>query len=322
MRDQTLENVKHMALAMQRQPWEQGNLAQAFLELGDERTTILLAKEAQLRQTADGRAAIIGHPPTITDPCSVGEALIYAYEKTGDEAFKTSYEKLLKWALVDAPRDENGIVYHMFGKTDLWVDSMYMLPPFLAAAGEYDEAIKQLDGYWDALLVEDIGLLAHKWDTEKQAFSRGVIWAEGNGWAIAAMAQIVDKLPEPYAQQRQRLIARTTQLIDNSLTYMRDDGFFHDAMDDPTTVVENGLSQLMAYGIYRGVASGWLDSAYIPAADAMFAAVESKVDDYGLVQDVCSAKSGFATAGPNAEGQAWFIMLWAARARYRSMCAG
>jgi hypothetical protein len=28
-----------------------------------------------------------------------GEALVYAYEKTGDEAFKTSYEKLLKWAM-------------------------------------------------------------------------------------------------------------------------------------------------------------------------------------------------------------------------------
>ena len=239
MQNPTLEKVKQMALAMQREPWEQGNLAQAFLELGDERTTILLAKEAQLRQTDDGRAAIIAHPPTITDPCSIGEALIYAYEKTGDDTFKTSYEKLLKWALVDAPRDENGIVYHILGKTELWADSMYMLPPFLAAAGDYDEAIKQLDGYWDALFVEEVGLLAHKWDSEQQAFSRGVIWAEGNGWAIAAMAQIIDKLPEGYGPQRQRLIERTTQLIDNSLKYMRDDYFFYDAMDDPTTVVEN-----------------------------------------------------------------------------------
>lgn len=318
MHNPTLDKVKHMALAMQRAPWEQGNLAQALLELGDERTTILLAKEAQLRQTADGRAAMIGQPPTITDPCAIGEALIFAYEKTGDAAFKTAYERLLQWALADAPRDENGIVYHILGTTDLWADSMYMLCPFLAAAGEYDEAIKQLNGYWDALLVEEVGLLAHKWDTETRTFSRGVIWAEGNGWAIAAMAQIIDKLPEGYAQQKQKLIARATQLIDNALKYMRDDYFFHDAMDDPTTVVENGLSQLLAYGIYRGVTSGWLDDIYIPTADAMFAAVETKVDDYGLVQDVCSAKSGFVTAGPNAEGQAWFIMLYAARARYQS----
>ena len=321
MQNQTLEKVKQMALAMQREPWEQGNLAQALLELGDERTTILLAKEAQLRQTADGRAAIIGHPPTVTDPCSVGEALIYAYERTGDEALKKAYEKLLTWALVDAPRDENGIIYHMLGKKDLWADSMYMLCPFLAAAGEYDEAIKQLDGYWDALLVDEVGLLAHIWNTERQAFTRGVIWAEGNGWAIAAMAQIIDKLPEAYARQRQRLIERTAQLIDNALTYMREDCFFHDAMDDPSTPVENGLTQLLAYGIYRGVASGWLDGGYIATADAMFAAVEGKVDAYGLVQDVCSAKSGFVTPGPNAEGQAWFIMLCAARERYQSMCA-
>ena len=85
--------------------------------------------------------------------------------------------------------------------------------------------------------------------------------------------------------------------------------------------MENGLSQLLAYGIYRGVMSGWPDSAYIPAADAMAAAVQDNVDDYGLVQDVCSAKSGFVTPGPNAEGQAWFIMLCAAGAKYQSMCA-
>ncbi|MBN1876361.1 MAG: glycoside hydrolase family 88 protein [Anaerolineae bacterium] len=321
MQNPILEQVKHMALAMQRAPWEQGNLAQACLELGDERTTILLAKEAQLRQTADGRAAIIGQPPTVTDPCAVGEALIYAYEKTGDAAFKKAYERLLHWALVEAPRDANGIVYHLLGKPELWADSMYMLPPFLAAAGEYDAALKQLDGYWEALFVKEIGLLAHIWDTERQVFSRGVIWAEGNGWAIAAMAQIIDQLPEEYAPHQQRLIARTTQLIGNSLKYMRDDYFFHDAMDDPTTVVENGLSQLLAYGIYRGVTSGWLASTYIPAAEAMFLAVQSKVDDYGLVQDVCSAKSDFVIPGPNAEGQAWFIMLWAARARYQSRCA-
>jgi unsaturated rhamnogalacturonyl hydrolase len=142
MQPSILEKVKQMALAMQRAPWEQGNLAQACLELGDGDAALLLAKEAQLRQIADGRAAMLGDSHAITDPCAVGEALIYAYERTGDVAFKTSYEKLLQWALVDAPRDANGIVYHVLGTTDLWVDSVYMLPSFLAAGGEYDEALK------------------------------------------------------------------------------------------------------------------------------------------------------------------------------------
>jgi len=59
MQNHTLEKVIRMALALQGEPREQGYLAQALLELGDDGNTILLAKEAQLRQTADGRAAII-----------------------------------------------------------------------------------------------------------------------------------------------------------------------------------------------------------------------------------------------------------------------
>lgn len=316
MNPNILQNVIAMALAMQREPWEQGNLAYSMLELGDERTTILLAREAALRQTADGRTAIIANAQSITDPCSVGEALLFAADKTGDPVLKTASDKLLHWAMVTAPRDERGIVYHILGKPQLWVDSIYMLCPFLTAAGEFDEALKQLDGYWDTLFVKEIGLLAHIWDTEKQAFHRGVIWAEGQGWAIAAMAQIIDKLPNRYAAHKHNLIARATLLIQNALPYMRSDYHFHDALNDPATPVENGLTQLMAYGIYRGVLSGWLDSAHIPTADAMFAAVEAKVDAYGLVHDVCSAKTGFTIPVANAEGQAWYIMLYAARMKY------
>ncbi len=42
MDNQTLEKVKLMALSMQRHSWEQGCLAQALLELGDERETVFL----------------------------------------------------------------------------------------------------------------------------------------------------------------------------------------------------------------------------------------------------------------------------------------
>jgi rhamnogalacturonyl hydrolase YesR len=223
--------------------------------------------------------------------------------------------------LDDAPRSKEGILYHNFDNPDLWADSMYMLPPFLAEAEEYDEAIRQLDGHWKVLFIEKIGLLAHIWNCEKNTFKRDVIWAEGNGWAIAAMAQIIDKLPQEREKQKQHLITRTRLLIDNCLKYKREDHYFHDALNDPSTVVENGLSQLLAYGIYRGVVSGWLDSTYIYHADAMFEAVENKVDNYGLVQDVCSAKDGFVTPIPNGEGQAWFIMLYAARERWQNLQA-
>lgn len=316
MKDVILDKVKRMALCMQRQPWEQGCIAQAFLELGDERTAILMAKEAQLRQIHDGRVAVIGKAITVTDPCSIGEVLIFAYEKTGDIVFKESYEKLLNWALLLAPRSSNGLVYHIQGMTEIWADSFYMLPPFLAAAGAYDEAIKQLDGYWDHLYIKEKGLLGHKWDCEANKFTRGCLWGEGNGWALAGMARVIKMLPKSYEVERKRFIVRTKGLIDTLLNYKREDDFFHNAVDDGNTPVENGLTQLLTYALFRGVSDQWLGTDYVAIAEKLYVSVQHKVNEYGLVEDVCSAKTDFVTPTPNAEGQAFYIMMSGARNSY------
>ena len=71
------EKVKCAALSMQRYDWEQGVVAQAFLEAGDHDTAILLAIEAAHRQDKYGRCAAIGESFSATDPCAIGEALIY-----------------------------------------------------------------------------------------------------------------------------------------------------------------------------------------------------------------------------------------------------
>lgn len=60
MNNVILEKVKRATLAMQRYSWEQGTVAQAFLERGETVTAILLAVEGVNRQIADGRCAQIG----------------------------------------------------------------------------------------------------------------------------------------------------------------------------------------------------------------------------------------------------------------------
>ena len=159
-----LKKVKHAALSMQRHNWEQGVLAQAFLEAGDTETALLLAVEGANRQNTEGRCCHIAGSTASTDPCAVGEALIAACEQTNDPVLIEAKDRLLRWALELAPRNSDGIVYHFSDGTEFWVDSMYMLPPFLARAGHYDEALKQMDGYWNALFIPEKGLLAHRWD--------------------------------------------------------------------------------------------------------------------------------------------------------------
>ena len=309
-----LARVKRATLAFQRHDWEQGVVAQAFLEAGDLDLAVALAVTAAARQGADGRCAQLGVTPGITDPCSVGEALLLACQRTGDPALRSAKERLLDWALRGAPRNGAGVVYHLLGGREFWVDSMYMLPPFLAVAGHPAEALRQLDGWWSALYREETGLLAHRWDDAAGRFARREPWGVGNGWALAGMARVVRALPEAFAGDRARLIHRIRALLDAVLAHQRADGRFHDVLDDPDSFPEVNCAQMVAYTIYRGVAEGWLEQGYLRRAERCRAAAVKAVDDYGLVRDACGLPD-FDRPGVAPEAQAFYILMEAARER-------
>lgn len=308
----TLKSVKLAALSMQRHNWEQGTLAQAFLEAGDTDTAILMAIEGVHRQREDGRCAQMGPAGSGTDPCAIGEALIYACEQTLDPKLIAAKEKLFAWALEKAPRNDKGVVYHVDNGPQFWVDSFYMLPPMLARGGYYKEAILHCDGYWEALFDTEKKLLSHRFDDEKKIYLRKAFWGVGNGWAVAGMARVITLLPEEYAADRQRLIIYVKTILESVLALQEEDGLFHDILDDPTSFKEVNCGQMFAYTIYRGVAEGWLPESMLAAAEKARTAAIASVDERGLVQNVAGIPH-FDTPGTAAEGQAFFILMEAAR---------
>ncbi len=303
-----MERAARALLSMQRHSWEQGTAMQAFLECGQMDIVTCLAYEAVYRRMEDGRAATIGVTDAVTDPCSVGEALLKACELTGDEKLIEGKEALLSWALHKAPRNENGVLYHLNTGSQFWVDSMYMLPPFLAAAGHTEEALTNLYGYWDVLFDREACLMSHMWDDEKKVFIRKAHWGSGNGWALASMARMIGLLPAEYEKDRERIIQMARILLQGVLKYKRPDGFFRDIVDDPSSFTETNLSQMTAYTIYRGVQEGWLDKSLLQEADSMRLAAESRQNEFGFVWDVCGAPT-FDKPGISPEGQAFFLMM-------------
>ncbi|MBQ2816466.1 MAG: glycoside hydrolase family 88 protein [Clostridia bacterium] len=307
-----MDKVKAAALSMQRYNWEQGTLAQAFLESGDTDTAILLAVEGANRQNSEGRCSHIGNSTAATDPCAVGEALVFAADKTGDDFLDDAKEKLIKWALLAAPRNEEGIVYHMVNSKEFWVDSFYMLPPFLASAGYFDEALKQINGYWSALFDKEKRLLSHRWDDGAKRFIRKDFWGVGNGWAIAGMARVRALLPDGFDAQKLLLETRIKTVLDAAMPLQAENGMFHDVLDDASTFLEVNFSQMLAYTVFRGVKEGWLEEKYLPAANKAYQAALANVDKYGLVRNVCGMPT-FDHPGTAAEGQAFFILMESAR---------
>lgn len=115
-----IQKATAAALAMQRRDWEQGILAQAFREAGNRDQVVLLTKAAIVQQTPDGRLGVVnsGGP---TDPAMGGAAYAKAAEWTGDPSIRQAVEGLLNWIRFKAPRNANGILYHVFGAPEILV---------------------------------------------------------------------------------------------------------------------------------------------------------------------------------------------------------
>jgi unsaturated rhamnogalacturonyl hydrolase len=306
-----LEKVKKALLAMQRWPWEQGVTAQAFLEIGDAETAALMAFEAVTNQHKDGRLAMKYDRGAATDPAANGEAVLRMGEALNDARLKQAARKMLEYLLYRAPKTRDGIIYHNENEGRIWVDSFYMAPPFLAAAGCYDEAIKQIEGYRKILWDSDKNLYRHQWDDDEKRFCRQLFWGVGNGWAAAGIVRVIKALPADMHMQKEKLKAYLKEVIDSCLTYQLGNGLFRDILDNPESFIETNLAQMLSYSIYRGIEYGCLEEGYAIYADKMREAVYSKVDEYGLVRDVCGAP-GFETPGTAPEGQAFYILMEAA----------
>ncbi|HYW93998.1 MAG TPA: glycoside hydrolase family 88 protein [Bacteroidales bacterium] len=302
--------VKQALLTMQRASWEQGVAAQSFLESGDEDITILMAHESVLRQNSEGQLSVQYHENGVTDPAAAGEAVLYAWGKTGDVTYRTAADKMLDYLMNKAPRTD-GLLHHIKSKPEIWIDSMYMAPPFLAAAGEYMEAVRQIRGWKKYLWNHEDHLFSHIYDIGQKKFIRQAYWGVGNGWAAAGIARVIDLLPAGFKQEKAELTDTVRELIESCLNYMTPGGYYHNVIDDPASFVETNLSQMLAYTIFRGVSGGWLDEHHLPKAVLMKQAAEKKVDNMGLVQDVCGAPF-FNNPGTAPEGQAFFILMQAA----------
>jgi unsaturated rhamnogalacturonyl hydrolase len=310
-----VERVKVATLGMQRIDWEQGTVAQALLEMGEINLMISFARAAILRQQNGRFSVLMGNGP-ITDCSSVGEAVLLAGKITGDPIFEKGAHDMLNVYKTSTHKTAEGIIYHTQEPDKMIMsDANYMLPPFLAAAGEYYEAIKQIDGWRKYLYNEKDQLYSHIWDSVNNRFKREDYWGVGNGWSVAGFTRVIKLLPENRNEEKKKLIGYVKATLDGCLKYLREDGMFHNVINKPDTFIEVNLSQMLSYTIFRGVKAGYLDSGYIQKAELMRKAANDRVDEFGYVHDVCGLpafdRSYFAP-----EGQAFYLLMETAATSY------
>lgn len=174
----------------------------------------------------------------------------------------------------------------------VWLDDMFMFVPAKVVRSQYKNDPKQLD---EAAEVTS-GFIKRMWMPEKKIFRHGYVegadfqpsmaWGRANGWAILAMSQLLDYLPEDHPRRAE--IMKTFQDHAAGLANLQGiDGFWHQLLDHPETYDETSATAIFAYAIAHGVNEGWLDPVtFGPVAQLAWEAVSSKINEKGEVEDV------------------------------------
>ena len=322
---ETAERAVKCMLAMQRYPWEQGVCAQALYEAGRDDLFIPMAYDAVKRQSADGRLAMLGGGSAVSDPASNGEVCLRAYERTGDETLLNAARRMLGYLKNAAPRTPDGIICHNlkthhegFSPFQLWIDGMYMVPPFLACMGETDWASEQIRGYIRHLYDKESGVFFHIVDCLDERFVRRKRWATGNGWALMGLVRVIDAArKQGNTCVQEELTAFLNRLLKAVMRYQMPDGRFHDILDDETSFADGASAMMAAAAIYRGIYTGCVPRAFEPAAERAYRTVQNKVDAAGFVREVCGCPD-FQSEGTSAEAQAAFVMADAWREKLQA----
>ncbi len=99
------------------------------------------------------------------------------------------------------------------------------------------------------------------------AHGKKIFWARGNGWVIAAMAQVIQSLPagSPHAA---KYVDMFKTMAAELITLQGSDGMWRTSLEDPTLypTPETSGTSLITYALAYGVKAGLLPSAtYLPA---------------------------------------------------------
>jgi unsaturated rhamnogalacturonyl hydrolase len=312
--DKDQRRVLNALLAMQRQSWEQGVASHALLDLEQHTLVEVMARDSVTRQTSDGRLADLSDSG-IVNCGSAGEAVLWAARRTREPHLLDAFDRQLRWLLRDAPRAPDGALFHIARARECWVDTVYMVVPFLVVAGHVEEAEQQLMAHRERLFNSEAGLYAWRWDEDTARVTHPEHWGTGNGWVVAAIARTLRLLEGVYPEFAASAATHARTVLDACLTYRNpDDGLFHNVVDDTSTFGEANLAQMLAYGALTGVADGWLPATYADVGRSLLESARRKLDGYGFVTGVCGSPR-FDRQGTSVEAQSFFLLASAAEQR-------
>lgn len=178
-------------------------------------------------------------------------------------------------------------------KNTLWLDDLYMYIPAVAQMGKltgdkkyYDDCVKQVLDYSKRMFNKEKGLYMHGW-VESMKVHPQFHWGRANGWALMAISELLDVLPENHPG-RNAVLQQFKDLVKGLAGYQSGSGFWHQLLDKTDSYLETSATAIYAYCIAHACNKGWIDPmTYGPMSILAWNAVSTKINDKGQVEGTC-----------------------------------
>lgn len=175
----------------------------------------------------------------------------------------------------------------------LWLDDLYMSVPALAQMGKltgdrkyYNDAVRQVTQFSDRMFNRQLNLYMHGWIAGMSVHPE-FHWARANGWALMAMTDLLDVLPEDHPGRA--IVLELFRAQARGLAACQGpNGLWHQLLDRNDSYLETSASAIFTYCLAHGINRGWIDPlAYGPMVQLAWNAVATKVNAQGQVEDTC-----------------------------------
>lgn len=221
--------------------------------------------------------------PTWTDYLAPGLALLRIAH--GDETLAPAAQRLIRWYEEETPRGRTGLHYFRPDlpqfRTTVLVDSLYHVPPFLAACGgEHVAAGWQMwSTHAEALRHPQGPLLCHNYD-EGSGRRRGYGWGRGNGWALLGLVDLIEAMPAGHPD-RGAALDWLRRLAEAILPLQDASGFWRTLLHDREAYLESSTAAFFGTAFLKAMRLGLLSADYAPAVERAWTALRSRIDEEG-----------------------------------------
>jgi len=218
------------------------------------------------------------------DQINAGKIVFDLWKESGDARYGKAIDSLMA-QLAEHPRTVSGSFWHKkIYPQQVWLDGLYMFGPFYARyAAEFSrpelfrDLCSQLFSVRDAMKDKASGLYYHAWDESRsqgwadpETGLSAHIWGRAVGWLSMALIDILDWLPAKYPE-REDVVAMFLELMRAAAAAQDGSGLWFQILDMPEAegnYLEESVSSMFAYSMYKGIRKGILDSGrFTDAAD-------------------------------------------------------